>query len=134
MCPIEDDVVVPEVVHGDTTESIKLTFVMLSRLVSSVSMEADMAGEVVAVDESEPPVTLSADTCPSSNIPSEAVSSRLDEPIEGHSSWCAKLPISPTTPGDAEDPKGRKQATSNGWSPSVALGTFNDIPWSTRTG
>lgn len=85
MCPIEDEVA--DVVHGETT-SMKLTFIAMSLLASSVSMDADMAGDVVAVEERDPPVKLS-DTCPC-NIPSEPVSSRL-EPIEGHS-WCINTP------------------------------------------
>lgn len=75
-----------EVVHGDTISPPSMAFTafidIMSRLPSSVSIDADMAGEVVAVEDKDPPVKLS-ETFPATS-PSEAVPSRLD-PNEGQS-------------------------------------------------
>lgn len=61
---------------------MKFTFIVpVSLLASSVSIEADMAGDVVAVDDIEPPpFRLSTGAVP----PSEIMSSLL-EPIDCHS-------------------------------------------------
>ena len=60
MCPIDREV--PEVPQGDT-ESIKFIFVPIMSLLTSSVSAADMAGEVVAVEDNDPPARLS-DPCP----------------------------------------------------------------------